>query len=72
MRGIDLIAFPCSAQWRVDQAWLAYRCGGSAGIVEACDQGRSQEQRTGFPFHPIPKDQAPLVARSLAHWSSIL
>jgi len=39
MRGIDLIAFPCSAQWRVDQVWLAYRCGGSAGIVEACDQG---------------------------------
>lgn len=68
--GIGLITFPCNAQWSIDQVCLAYRCGGSAGFVEECDQGwslpdsrdqeRSQKQRTGFPFHPI-RNRAPVV-----------
>ncbi len=32
-RCISLITFPCVAQWSIDQVWLAYRCGGSAGIA---------------------------------------
>jgi len=27
------ITFPRRAQWCIDSPWLAYRCGGSAGLV---------------------------------------
>lgn len=36
-----------AAQWLCDPPQLAYRCGGSIGIVP-----RHREQRTDFPFHP--------------------
>jgi len=45
----DLSGSPsrATAQWPCDPPQLAYRCGGSIGIVP-----RHREQRTDFPFHP--------------------
>ena len=41
---LGAIAFPChSTQWRGDRSTLAYRCGGSDGLVL---------KRTVFPFNP--------------------
>ena len=61
---ISLITFPCKAQWSIDQVWLAYRCGGSAGFVDSHDQERSKNNAPASRF-TRSNDQAPLAARSV-------